>query len=106
MASSAAAPAANAKDARLRLFMWSSLECSLFSFSRRGCSLAGSVLDVSHQPFGADLGAIDVAHRVGGDALGRAGPGRFLDRIGNECRHLSGLGTADANAALPAVVIL
>src|SRR5215475_2628573 len=63
------------------------------------------VLHVLHQPLGADLAAVDVAHRVGGDALGRAGAGCLLDRIGNERRHLAGSGTADPDAALPAVVV-
>ena len=47
----------------------------------------GLVLDVFHHPLWPDLGAVDVALRIRRDALGCAGAGRLLDRIGNERRH-------------------
>src|SRR5689334_964810 len=72
------------------------------------CSPCGSdlVFDVPHQPLGAHLGAVDVALGVRGHAFRCAGAGRLVDRVRDERRHLAGLGAADADAALPAVVIL
>src|SRR5262249_51766715 len=64
-----------------------------------------SVPDVFHHPFRADLGSVDVARRIGGDALGGARAFDFFDRVGNERRHHAGLGAANPDAAFPAVVI-
>src|SRR5262245_33690727 len=62
------------------------------------------VLDVFHQPLGSDLGAEDVTIGVGRDALGGAGAGCLLDRIGNERRHRAIAHPSDADAALPAIM--
>src|SRR5262245_38200081 len=67
---------------------------------------AALLLDVPHEPLGAYLGAVNVALRIGGDALGRAGNGGLLDRIGDECRHDTITDSTDPNASLPAIMIL
>src|SRR3954471_22919349 len=68
---------------------------------------AGALLrHVFHHPFRADLGAVDVAHRVGRDALRRARAGGLVHGIGNERRHRTVLGAANAYSPLPAVVVL
>src|SRR5262249_31116042 len=64
------------------------------------------LLDVPHEPFRANLGAVNVALRIGGDALGRASGSGLLDRIGDECRHDTITDSTDPNASLPAIMIL
>src|SRR5258708_16909283 len=61
---------------------------------------------ILHHPLWADFSAIDVARRIRRDALGCAGGVAFLDRVRDERRHRAVLGAADADAALPAVMIL
>src|SRR6516164_8368399 len=65
-----------------------------------------SIPHVFHQPLRTDLGADNIAHGVGRHALSGAGAGRLLHRIRNEGGDRSIACLADANAALPAVVIL
>src|SRR5213592_1368894 len=62
------------------------------------------ILHVFHQPLRADLGAENVALRVGGNAFGGAGGVDLLHGVGNERGDLAGLGVADPDAALPADV--
>src|SRR5262249_52063318 len=62
--------------------------------------------DVLHHALGADLGAVDVAHGVRGDTFGRAGAGGVRHWIGDERGDGAVADPADANAALPAIVIL
>src|ERR1043165_8194012 len=57
-------------------------------------------------PARPDLRAVDVAGVVGSDAFGGAGGGALLHRVGGERRHPAIPGAADADAALPAVMIL
>src|SRR5271165_6049332 len=70
------------------------------------CRAAALLLDVPHEPLGADLSTVDIALCIGGDALGSAGGGGFLDRIGDECRHDTITDSTDPNASLPAIMIL
>src|SRR5690349_4836154 len=63
-------------------------------------------LDVTHQSLRADFSAVDVALCVSRDAFGRACARGLSDRVGDECRHLAGPGAADADASLPAIVVL
>src|SRR5262249_42462434 len=75
-------------------------ERAVFMFER-----AALLLDVPHEPLGADLGPVNVALRIG-DALGRASGGGLLHRIGDECRHDTITDSTDPNASLPAIMIL
>src|SRR5262249_49491335 len=63
------------------------------------------LLHVPLQRARADFGAVYVAAGVGSDAFGGARGWGLLDRIGDEGLHGAVLGAADADAALPAVVI-
>src|SRR4051812_18272768 len=64
------------------------------------------VLDVFVHPLGTDLGAIDVAVYIGGNALGGTRAGCLVHRIGDERRHQAVAHPAHADAAFPAVMIL
>ena len=66
----------------------------------------GLVLDVFHQPFWPNLGAVNSALRIRGHALGCAGAGRPLDWIGNERRHDAIAESPDSDTASPTVVVL
>src|SRR3954467_5845605 len=80
--------------------------------SRRRCRTITGCFDLRllfhilhHSPL-ADLGPIDVAGRVCCNALGGAGRVALLDRIRDERRYRAVLRAADADAALPAVMVL
>src|SRR5580700_7842935 len=72
----------------------------------RGREQITSIPHVFHQPLGADLRAEDVALGVRRHAFGRTGAGGLVDGVGNEGGDRSVGRLADANAPLPAVVIL
>src|SRR5229473_3385709 len=63
------------------------------------------VLDVFHQPLGADFGPENVAHHIRRDAFGGAGAGGLFHRVGNERRHRAVAHASDPDAALPAVMV-
>src|SRR5215831_20289843 len=65
-----------------------------------------SVLHIADESLRANLGAVDVAGRVRGDAFGRARSRYLLYRVGNEGHHGAVADVPDANAALPTIVIL
>ena len=71
--------------------------------ARRG---PNSVLQIAHESLRPNLGAVDVAGPVRGDAFGRARSRCFLHRVGNEGNHGAVADVPDANAALPTIVIL
>src|SRR3954454_19507896 len=55
--------------------------------------------------FRPDLGAVDVALRVGGNSLGGAGNGGSGRRVRDKGGHGSGLRAPAADAALPARIV-
>jgi len=61
---------------------------------------------MAHQSLRSNLGAVDDACPVRGDAFGRARSRCLLRRVGNEGNHGAVTGVADANAAFPSIVIL
>src|SRR5262245_4469974 len=71
--------------------------------SRRLRSL---IPDVLHEPFGPHFGAVDVAGGIGRDTFRRARAAGLLDRVRNERGHDAVADPSDADAALPAVVVL
>src|SRR5205085_12591101 len=81
----------------------SALDCFVADAPRNDGYLLPHIL---HHPPRPDLGAVDVASIVGRDAFGRARGVALLDRVGDERRHRAVLDAANADAALPAVVVL
>src|SRR5215475_13019711 len=66
---------------------------------------SASIPDVLHQPLGADLGAENIAHGVGRDTLRSTRASGLFDRIRYQGGYRSVARLANANAALPTVVI-
>ena len=75
----------------------------MVALARRG---PNSVLHIAHESLRPNLGAVDIAGRVRGDAFGRASSRYLLYRVGNEGNYGSVAHVPDANAALPTIVIL
>src|SRR5689334_3170051 len=65
-----------------------------------------SLLHIPLECSRSDLGPVDHAMRVHGDALGGARRWRRFGGVGDECRYRSIARAADANAALPTRALL